>query len=163
MKKALILSLAAAAFPVALAPRPVFAQQQSPNMNFFVALKGRAPTGKEHGLAVADGNCQDLAYVQGYGNLTWHAYLDGRPEDGEGNVKARDRIGKGPWYNFYGVEIAKNLDELHSDDNNLWDQTALTVTGQMLPKGALEIPWGSELDGKDFSLEGPYFCFGIPQ
>ncbi len=158
MKKALILTLAGGVAAALLAPRSGSAQQQSANMNFFVALKG-APAGRT-GLKAADDNCYDLAYVQGYGNLTWHAYLDGKAADGEGDVKAHDRIGNGPWYNFYGVEIAESLDQLHSDDNNLWEQTALTVTGEMLPDGAMEIPWGSELDGSDFSSAGPYFCFG---
>ena len=45
---------------------------------------------------------------------------------GDAGVSARDRIGKGPWTNAKGVVIAKNLDDLHSDHNNLTKQTALS-------------------------------------
>jgi hypothetical protein len=158
MRKALISATWLALTCMMAAP---VSAQQSPLMNFFVALKGPSRGANRPAVEVSDENCHDLAYVQGYGDLTWHAYLDGKASDGEGAVKARDRIGKGPWYNYYGVVIAENLEQLHSDDNNLWGQTALTVTGEMLPEGALEIPWGSQLDGKDFTRDGPYFCFGI--
>lgn len=40
-------------------------------------------------------------------------------------MNARDRIGKGPWYNAKGVKIADNGANLHSDSNNLKKETAL--------------------------------------
>lgn len=131
-------------------------------MNFFLALKGPTWGADRPALEVSDAQCRDLAYVQGYGHLTWHAYLDGSAAEGEGDEIARDRIGTGPWYNYYGVLIAENLEQLHSDDNNLWSESAVTVTGETAPEGTLEIPWGSELDGGDFSREGPFLCFGLP-
>jgi hypothetical protein len=111
---------------------------------------------------VSDSQCTDLAYPEGFGHLNWRAYLTGTAADEEQGQIARARIGQGPWYNFYGVEIAADLDQLHSDDNNLWLESAVTVKGQGLAEGALEIPAGSQLDGSDFSRDGPFFCFGVP-
>ena len=68
----------------------------------------------------------------------------------------------GPWFNYYGVSIAENLAQLHSDDNNLWSESALRVLGEYPPDGALEIPMGSRLDGSLFTRAGPFFCFGVP-
>ena len=70
--------------------------------------------------------------------------------------------GEGPWYNYYGVMIAEDVAQLHSDDNNLGLQNAVTVRGQTAPEGVLEIPLGSQLDGGDFSRDGPLLCFGVP-
>ena len=58
--------------------------------------------------------------------------------------------------------IAEDVAQLHSDDNNLWLQSAVTVRGQTAPEGVLEIPMGSQLDGGDFSRDGPFFCVGLP-
>jgi hypothetical protein len=133
---------------------------QSPEMNFFLVPTGPARGSED--LEVADTHCRTIAYAQGFGHLTWRAYLDGTPAAGQGSVRARDRIGSGPWYNFHGVLIAESLAQLHSDDNNLWHESAVTVTGELAPSGAFELPWGSELDGSDFSRQGPFLCFGIP-
>jgi len=135
---------------------------QSPDMNFFLAITGPSRGADRPALEVSDEHCHDLAYAQGYGHLRWRAYLDGSAADGEGGQKARDRIGNGPWYNYYGVVIAESLAQLHSDDNNLWRESAVTVTGDLAPEGSIEFPWGSELDGSDFTREGPFLCFGLP-
>ena len=145
---------------VLLATPPLSAQ--SFEMNFFVAIEGPTWGADRGAIEVSDSHCHDLGYAQGYGHLTWRAYLTGIASDGEGDQVARARIGRGPWYNFYGVEIAKDLDQLHSDENNLWAQSAVTVTGEIAPEGVLEIPWGSQLDGGEFSREGPLLCFGVP-
>jgi hypothetical protein len=138
------------------------ATAQSPDMSFFLALRGPTRGADRPTLAVSDAHCHDLAYARGYGHLTWRAYLDGKAAEGEGGQLARDRIGGGPWHNFHGVVIAESLAELHSDENNLWQESALTVTGETAPAGAVEFPWGSELDGGDFTREGPFLCFGVP-
>jgi hypothetical protein len=135
---------------------------QSADMNFFLALEGPSWGADLPALEVSDQQCYDLAYAQGYGHLRWRAYLDGDPAEGEGDQKARNRIGTGPWYNYYGVLIAESVAQLHSDDNNLWHESAATVTGELAPEGAIEFPWGSELDGDDFTREGPFLCFGLP-
>jgi hypothetical protein len=137
------------------------AAAQSLEMNFFLALPATRGSDRQE-LEVADTHCRSLAYAQGFGHLTWRAYLDGSPAAGQGNIKARDRIGTGPWYNYHGVLIAESLAQLHSDDNNLWHESAVTVTGELAPLGTIDFPWGSELDGSDFSRQGPFLCFGIP-
>lgn len=133
------------------------AAAQSPQMNVFLALTGPARGADRPVLEVSDQHCHDLAYARGFGHLTWRAYLDGP------GVRARERIGTGPWYNYHGVLIAESLAQLHSDDNNLWRESAATVTGELAPEAAFEWPWGSELDGSDFRREGPFLCFGVPQ
>ena len=132
-------------------------------MNFFLVIQG--PTfGADRGpVGVSDTHCYNLAYAEGFGHLTWHVYLTGTSADEEAGEVARERIGKGPWYNYYGIMIAKDLDQLHSDEINLWLESAVTVKGETAPEGVLEIPWGSELDGGDFSRDGPFLCFGVPQ
>jgi hypothetical protein len=56
----------------------------------------------------------------------WHAYLSSASEN------ARDRIGKGPWYNAMGVIIAKDLKDLHSNNNNISKEHALTEKGALI-------------------------------
>lgn len=135
--------------------------QGSPDMNFFVAVEGANWGADQPGLEVSDQQCMDLAYPQGYGHLQWRAYLNGKTADGEGGQLARERIGPGPWFNYYGVMIAEDVAQLHSDENNLWVETAITVLGEYPPEGVLEIPMGSELDADSFTRAGPFFCFGV--
>src|SRR5207237_6459133 len=83
------------------------------------------------GLEGADRHCQQLAQSAGAGSRTWHAYLSTQAADGKPAVNARDRIGKGPWQNAKGVVVAKNVDELHGQ-NNLTKQTDLTEKGDIV-------------------------------
>ena len=46
---------------------------------------------------------------------TWHAYLSAAAANGQPAVNARDRIGKGPWFNAKGVQVAASVADLHSD------------------------------------------------
>ena len=135
---------------------------QVSQMNFFVAIQGPTGGAALPPVAISDSYCHDLAYAEGFGQLTWHAYLTGTSADGEGGEVASERIGEGPWYNYYGVMIAEDVAQLHSDDTNLGLQSAVTVRGQTAPEGVLEIPLGSQLDGGDFSRDGPLLCFGVP-
>ncbi len=135
---------------------------QSQRMNFFVAVEGPTWGANIPAIAVGDAACTDLAYPEGFGHLNWRAYLTGTATDGEEGQIARGRIGQGPWYNYHGVEIAADLDQLHSDANNLSLESAVNVRGQPTPDGVLEIPPGSQLDGGDFTRAGPFFCFGVP-
>ncbi len=82
---------------------------QSFDMNFFLAVQGPSWGADLGPVGVSDTHCHDLAYVQGYGHLTWRAYLTGTTARGEEDEIARERIGEGPWYNFYGVMIAHRL------------------------------------------------------
>jgi hypothetical protein len=105
---------------------------QAPNMTFFVTSVGSGKGADLGGLAGADAHCQQLATSVGAGNKTWRAYLSTNRANPGGAVNARDRIGQGPWQNFKGVVIAKDPDDLHSPNNNLSQQTALTERGQMI-------------------------------
>jgi hypothetical protein len=100
-------------------------------MSFFVTS---TPIGKGAdlgGLEGADKHCQQLAQSAGAGGRTWHAYLSAQAADGKPAVNARDRIGKGPWQNAKGVVVAKDVDELHGQ-NNLAKQTSLTEKGDIV-------------------------------
>jgi len=126
-----------------------FAQQASPQTSFFIASVGSGKGANLGGLAGADQHCTALAKAVGVGNKTWHAYLSTQ----EPVVNARDRIGNGPWYNSKGVMIAKSVDDLHSDKNNLTKETQLTEKG-MVVNGRGDTPnthdilTGSSLDGR---------------
>jgi hypothetical protein len=75
------------------------AQQQAPNMTFFVTSAGPGKGADLGGLAGADAHCQQLAASVGAGGKTWRAYLSTNAAAQGGAVNARDRIGKGPWQN----------------------------------------------------------------
>ena len=101
------------------------------NMTFFVTSTGSGKGADLGGLAGADGHCQALATAVGSGRRTWRAYLSNSPSPASPTHNARDRIGSGPWQNAKGVVIARNLEELHGN-NNLNKQTALTEKGEMV-------------------------------
>jgi hypothetical protein len=128
--------------------------QQVVNMTFFVTSAGSGKGADLGGLAGADRICQQLAQAVGAGNHTWHAYLGTQGADGQAAVNARDRIGKGPWQNSKGVVIAKDVAELHGD-NNISKQTALTEKGDVV-NGRGDTPnrhdalTGSQTDGTAF-------------
>ena len=102
-------------------------------MSFFVTSAGPGKGADLGGLAGADKHCQSLAEAAGgsAGKRTWHAYLSTTAAAGTPAVNARDRIGKGPWYNAKGALIARNVDELHGD-NHLNKETALTEKGEII-------------------------------
>src|SRR5947208_17135853 len=102
---------------------------QAPNMTFFVTSAGLGKGADLGGLDGADRQCQALAQAAGAGGKTWRAYLSAQAVDGAAAVNARDRIGSGPWQNFKGEVVAKNVDDLHSDDNRLNSGTSLTDGG----------------------------------
>ena len=91
-------------------------------MSFFVTSVGLGDGANLGGLEGADAHCQQLAETAGASG-EWRAYLSAE------GVNARDRIGSGPWSNAAGEVIANDLDELHSDSNNVTKATALTETG----------------------------------
>ena len=110
-------------------PLAVTAQAQQANMTFFVTSVGPGNGADLGGLAGGDKQCQTLAQAAGSNGKTWHAYLS---TQGDGAVNARDRIGKGPWQNAKGVVIATSVDNLHSADNKLTKQTALSEKGDVI-------------------------------
>src|SRR6516162_10061069 len=107
------------------------AQAQQADMSFFVTSAGSSKGADLGGLAGADQICQRLAQSAGAGNRTWHAYLSTQAADGQPAINARDRIGRGPWQNAKGVVVAKDVDELHGN-NNLTKQTGLTEKGDVV-------------------------------
>jgi len=99
--------------------------QSAANMSFFVSSKNPGKGGDLGGLAGADAYCQSLAAAVGAGNKTWHAFLS------TSTVNAKDRIGKGPWVNVKGVQVAKDVaDLLGATNNKINAETALTEQGK---------------------------------
>ncbi len=100
------------------------AYAQDSDMSFFVTSENPGQGGNFGGIEGADAHCTALAENAGVGGKTWKAYLSTSTEN------ARDRIGAGPWVNSAGQTIAANVDELHSDANNLTKETALNEMGE---------------------------------
>ena len=131
------------------------AAAQQATMSFFVTSAGSGKGADLGGWAGADRICQQLAQAAGAGSHTWRAYLSTQAADGQPAVNARDRIGKGPWQNAKGAVIAKDVDDLHGDNNNLTKQTALTEKGDVV-NGRGDTPnrhdalTGSQPDGRAF-------------
>ncbi len=105
------------------------AQGPADNFSFFITSENPGTGANFGGLAGADAHCQQLAAAAGAGAKTWRAYLS---TSGAGSVNARDRIGSGPWYNVNGVQIAASVADLHSDNNNLNKETALSEQGGVI-------------------------------
>lgn len=132
-------------------------QAGPPGMGFFVTSVGPGKGADLGGVEGADRHCQSLAQAAGAGNRTWRAYLSTQAPalNSPAFVNARDRIGKGPWRNAKGVVIARNVDELHSGDNNVNKETALDERGGLV-NGRTDRPikhdilTGSRPDGTAF-------------
>jgi hypothetical protein len=135
------------------------ASAQSADATFFLTSAGIGNGGNLGGLAGADNHCQTLAQAAGAnasGVKTWRAYLSTQAADGQPAVNARDRIGKGPWQNSKGVVIAKDVADLHSANNNLTKQTALSEKGEPIngygdKPNRHDILTGSQADGAAFA------------
>src|SRR5215470_16960133 len=134
MQKTMRYSLLASAVLLLGVSSGAQAQQvpQAPNMTFFVTSAGPGKGGDLGGLAGADAHCQTLAATAGAGNKAWRAYLSSTtPATGQA-TNARDRIGKGPWQNAKGEVVAASVDDLHSANNKLTKQTALSEKGEVI-------------------------------
>ena len=94
---------------------PPLEQKPKGPPTFFVTSVGLGKGGDLGGLEGADKHCQDLAQAAGIGNHTWRAYLSTQAEKGKKAINARDRIGKGPWFNLKGARIAASVGDLHGD------------------------------------------------
>jgi predicted small secreted protein len=124
----LALSLALSASFVLTACAGLRGMGRDTGMSFFVTSANPGRGADFGGLAGADRHCEALATAAGAGGKNWRAYLS---TTGAGGVNARDRIGRGPWRNARGVEIAAGIDQLHGT-NQLTKQTALTEKGEMV-------------------------------
>ena len=119
----------------------------APAMSFFITSTGRGFGGNLAGLAGADDICRQRAAAVGRGDRRWRAYLSAPAAAGAPAVNARDRIGRGPWINARGVQIAATVEELHGDAANLDAETALTETGAQVGPTRHDILTGSTPDG----------------
>ena len=129
--------------------------------SFFVTSRG-LDGGDLGGLAGADAHCGRLAREAGLPDVPWRAYLSTQDTPRTRAVDARDRIGRGPWFNVAGVRIAENLAHLHGDTlayaraGNLVSQAdALTERGERIagenePAMRHDILTGSQPDGRAF-------------
>ena len=138
------------------------APQQTGPMSFFITSIGRGDGANFGGIKGADEHCQDLASDVGADKKTWRAYLSKtgiisqkNPENNVPAEHARDRIGKGPWFNAKGVLIARDIEHLHGD-NNINKQTALNEKGEMVngrgdKPNEHDILTGTRPDGTAFS------------
>ena len=145
--------LAATAIISACAPKVSVGSSAAANMTFFLTSVGSGNGADLGGLVGADRHCQDLAQAAGAGGKTWHAYLSASPAGNTPAVNARDRIGNGPWQNANGVVIAQNLNDLHSSNNKLTKQTAITekatiISGRGDPVNMHDVLTGSSSDGR---------------
>jgi hypothetical protein len=154
--------------------------RQRPPMSFFVTSVGLGRGANLHGLAGADAHCQDLARnATGDRTRVWHAYLSQQAISGMPAINARDRIGKGPWYNAAGVMIARDVEDLHSPENNVKPDTVLNEfgaqgTGHSAPPDPRDQSWafmqshpwsirhelltGSTKDGRAFPPDHDHTC-----
>jgi hypothetical protein len=78
-------------------------------------------------------------------------------------VNARDRIGSGPWYNAKRVPVAFSVADLHSADNHINKQDALTEAGAVVngrgdTPNTHDILTGSQADGTAFAGEPDRTC-----
>ena len=138
-------------------------QEQKTNMTFFITSVGSGKGADLGGLAGADKHCQSLAQAAGADNRTWRAYLSTSASGGQPAVNARERIGKGPWQNSKGVVIAKDVDDLHSNNNKINKETALSEKGETInargdKPNMHDILTGSQPDGRAFSGDKDMTC-----
>ncbi len=131
------------------------------DMSFFLTSYGPGDGANLGGLEGADAHCTMLAEAAGAGGKTWRAYLS--TSGGDEPVNARDRIGDGPWYNFEGVVVAENVDDLHSDNNKLSKENSVSEGGEMIngrgdSPNRHDILTGSTLDGMAFTDGADHSC-----
>ena len=126
---------------------------QFPNMTFFITSTGAENGANYGGIEGADKHCQALAAKAGAGGKTWRAYLSQQAEGGKPAVNARDRIGKGPWVNAMGEQIAANVADLHdADKNKIHEETGYSENGRRIPGRTFvvnqhDILTGTQMDG----------------
>lgn len=130
----------------------------TPSMTFFITSKG-GPLGGDFrrwgmndtdGLAGADEHCRSLAAAAdpSHGTKAWRAYLS------TSTVNAKDRIGKGPWYNQKLVKIADSVADLldptlpaNGGKNKIDGTTGLDEQGRGVGVIPHDILTGSNADG----------------
>jgi hypothetical protein len=125
---------------------------------FFITSRGLGRGGNLGGLAGADAHCQALAKKEGSADHVWRAYLSTMATTTTPAVNARDRIGKGPWYNALGDRIALDVEQLHSGKNAINLENAVTERGDPVKFEEHDILTGSRPDGTAFPGTGDLTC-----
>ena len=159
-------AIAVTTFTLAFSATSSQAQQtppQFPNMTFFITSTGGPQGANYGGLDGADRHCQTLAAKAGAGSKTWRAYLSTQAVGGATAVNAKDRIGKGPWVNPNGVQIAASVEDLHSANNKITAETSVAETGRLIPSRLYtvnqhDILTGSQPDGTAFPPDKDMTC-----
>lgn len=128
---------------------------QFPDMTFFITSKSGPDGANFGGIQGADNHCKALATRAGAGNKTWRAYLSTQAAGGKPAINARDRIGRGPWVNSAGVQVAANADELHSAASKINVEIGRSENGRRIPGRQFvvnqhDILTGSTADGRAF-------------
>src|SRR5215210_7514428 len=148
MKRIVILGFVLALAAPASSP----ADAQGNSLSFFITSVNPGKGADLGGLAGADAHCAALAKAAGAGNRVWRAYLSTTGADGKPGINAKDRIGRGPWYNAKGVQVAASVADLHSDNNKLGKENSLTEKGAVVngrgdTPNTHDILTGSNADG----------------
>lgn len=142
-----------------LAAGGALAEQGDSSMSFFITSEGPGDGADLGGLSGADEHCATLADD----GKEWRAYLSVEAEGDEPEVNARDRIGEGPWRNARGVMIAKDVDDLHSDNNRINKENGLDENGEMVngrgdTPNMHDILTGSDSEGNAISDGEDHTC-----
>jgi len=137
-----------------------YASAQNAEMSFFLTSKGPGDGANLGGLEGADAHCRMLAESVGAGGRTWRAYLS---TNGDTLVNARDRIGTGPWVAANGIQVAADVDDLHSENNKLGKENSVSESGEQIngrgdTPNRHDILTGSNLDGTAFSDGEDHSC-----
>lgn len=156
MRKVLVIAVVALAGTIEADGQEARGSTAAPTMNFFVTSVGQGDGANLGGLAGADYHCQQLAAAAGSGR-TFYAYLSNRPSNGTILIHARDRIGKGPWYNARGALVARDVAELH-DKGPLTKELALTEKGT--PVDLHDVLTGTQPDGRAYTDGQDHTCNG---
>ncbi len=170
MKKLTLAIGALCALPtLVFAQPPATPDKPKEPLSFFITSVGTGKGADLGGLTGADAHCQKLAEAVG-SKKTFHAYLSTQAADGKPAINARDRIGKGPWFNAAGAQVAKDVADLHGDTldaarlgNNLSKRTGVDEHGQPV-KSSGETPnthdilTGSQTDGRAFADAADRTC-----
>jgi len=167
MKKPALLATATATLALLAACSSTPMAPPTGPMSFFVTSVGSGKGADLGGIAGADAHCQSLAAAAGHGGRTWRAYLSTQGAVVQGGPwrpgeNARDRIGKGPWFNAKGQLIARDVTHLHNG-NHISKETALDERGNPV-RGRGDQPnehdmlTGSRADGTTFSPATDMTC-----
>jgi hypothetical protein len=167
MKNTLLILALAMSVACASQPEPPEATEpaieEQAKLGFFITSAGPGDGANLGGLAGADAHCQKLAEAAGAGDRTWRAYLSASPFGDQPAVNARDRIGAGPWHNAKGVQVARDVADLHSENNRLSKENSLTELGEVV-KGRGDTPnehdilTGTQEDGSAFNDGDDHTC-----